>query len=202
MAELSQDILTAVELLPERVQPMLDYAEQIDPAAIVVCDRDARPIGQVFEQLAHADGFEAPVFYKHISKRIGVNAAELIAMHCQDVGEVIERADAPARLMVIDDYVSKNAGTMSLFRTAMRRLAVDADIHWVTMAGKGTALNVMPYAGPNAVSPWRDRAEVIGVDYKGIEATPIDTELSHEFASLLGASVRRYLARKPINEAY
>jgi len=196
MAELSQDILTAVELLPERVQPMLDYAEHIDPAAVVVCDRDARPIGQVFEQLAEADGFEVPVFYKHISKRIGTNAAELIAMHCQDVGETMQRADAPSRLMVIDDYVSKNAGTMSLFRTAMRRLGVDTDIRWVTMAGKGTALNVMPYAGPNAVSPWRDRAEVIGVDYTGIEATPIETELSHEFASLIGASVRRYLATK------
>lgn len=197
MTGLSSEFYEVADKLPQRVRPMIEYAKDIDPAVVVVCDRDARPLGRVFERMAQAEGYEVPLRYKRISKRLGANAAEatdLVTAHCADLPELIKNAENPARIMVIDDYVGK-AGTVALFRTAMRRLSLDnLDLHWVTLTGRGTALNVLPYASPNVEVPWRDREDIIGVQYDGMTPHKLETELSREFYDLLDKSVDRSLA--------
>lgn len=197
MNGLGSEFYEVADKLPQHVRSMVEYAQDIDPAAVVVCDRDARPLGHVFERLAQAEGYEVPIRYKRISKRLGANAAEatdLVTAHCGDLPEIVRSADKPARIMVIDDYVGR-AGTVALFRTAMRRLSLDADLHWVTLTGKGTALNVLPYASPSREIPWRDREDIIGVHYDGMTPQIAQTELSRQFYELLDESVDRALSR-------
>lgn len=198
MTELGSEFYDVAQKLPCHVGTMLEYAKDIDPAVVVVCDRDARPLGHVFERLAEVEGYDVPVRYKRISKRLGANAAQatdLVTAHCEDLRELVHSADRPARIMVIDDYVGK-AGTVALFRTAMRRLSIDnAELHWTTLTGRGTALNVLPYASPTREIPWRDREDIIGVRYDGMTPQIVETELSRQFYGLLDESVDRSLTR-------
>ncbi len=52
MTGLGSEFYDVAQKLPRHVGTMLEYAKDIDPAVIVVCDRDARPLGHVFERLA------------------------------------------------------------------------------------------------------------------------------------------------------
>jgi hypothetical protein len=187
----SELLLEKAHALPRVVRPIVEYAERLQPDAIIVCDRDARPLGYAFEMAVHELGLseltEGKVWYRRISKKLGRNA---ISEHCQDVYDSVEGVDRP-KLLVIDDHISSRATTASLFRAATTHAGLDrASISWTTLTGKGTALNLIPYASPVNEAPWRDRPEILGIDYSGTElqVRPTDESIAFYEAIRQGAA--------------
>jgi hypothetical protein len=179
--------------LPKHVLPMYEFAEKTSPYAIFVCDRDARPIGAALEAIrGYTNGLpsvEDRLYYKRISKRVPTDA---LVEHLRDLLESLQHtASADSRLMVVDDYVSNGAGTLHLFRGICRKLDITMPIDWVTLSGKGTAFNVFPYLGPTASAPWRDRPDVIGLNYDGTKLTKAPTVLSDMFYGAIHEGVKR-----------
>ncbi|HSX06124.1 MAG TPA: hypothetical protein VLG92_00190 [Candidatus Saccharimonadia bacterium] len=184
-------LLDAALDLPKYVLPMYEFAAQTGPNAIMVCDQDARPIGVALGAIDIYMGAVPAIadrlFYRRISKRVPMD--ELVE-HLSDPLESLRDQGDLQRLMVVDDYVSRSAGTCHTFRRACNRLRVRVPIDWVTLAGRGTALNVTPNLGPTAAAPWRDRPDVLGVSYEGTRLTQAPTPLSEMFYATIRQGVR------------
>lgn len=190
-AEQEAFVIQAGLELPERVLPIYEYAVRTQPTAILVCDRDARPIGAALEAIdAHTGQLglsEHTLFYRRISKRI---SSQMLLDHLRDplAGLQSESTDLD-HIMVVDDYVSSAAGTARLFRETSRKLGVTMPVEWVTMSGRGTSFNAFPYAGAATLAPWRDRPDILGIDYDGIELHHKPTELSQFFYDAISKGV-------------
>jgi hypothetical protein len=184
-------VLQKASELPRTVTPMLEYAKVLQPDAVIICDRDARPLGYALEQLvAHS---ETPLFlqdklwYRRISKKL---ARDAIAAHCKALYDSLLDIEKPT-ILVVDDHISRQGTTASLFRAATTHAGLKrADIHWTTLTGKGTALNLRPFASPALEAPWRDRADILGIDYQGNELVVAPTELSVEFYETIATAAQ------------
>jgi hypothetical protein len=176
--------------LAQSVRPIYDFAEQTQPHTLVVCDRDARPIGFALEayrqELGGLQSVEDRFYYRRISKRVAVSAVQA---SLDAPLQAIKSAPEGARIMVVDDYVSNHAGTLHMFRGICRKLGVEAPIDWVTLAGKDTAFNVFPDRGAVVSEAWRDRPEVIGIDYDNMNCIVKPTELSEMFYTAIRQGV-------------
>lgn len=186
--------------LPERVLPIYEYAVRTQPAAILVCDRDARPIGAALEAIDAERGelalTEETLLYRRISKRL---PSQILIDHLRDPLQRLQAESTDAdHLMIVDDYVSNSAGTLCLFNESSRKLGVTMPIEWVTMSGRGTAFNVFPNAGAATLAPWRDRPEVLGIDYDGIELQDRPTELSRFFYDAIRKGARNLRHKPPL----
>ena len=177
--------------LPATVLPLLEYANRLQPDAIIVCDRDARPIGYAFEHAAAA--LDSPLDlgqtlqYRRVSKKLSRDA---IAEHCEPVYARLRELDKPS-ILVIDDHISRQGNTANLFRAATSLAGLQrASIHWTTITGKGTALNLKPYASPAHEAPWRDRQDILGIDYDGTTLICEPTEKSVAFYGAIAAAAR------------
>jgi hypothetical protein len=193
---LTRDLLIEkATALPETVMPILHLAETLRPDAVIVCDRDARPLGYALEQLAKMNCTEFPlhdkIWYRRISKKLARNA---IADHCESIFAELRLIETP-KLLVIDDHISSQATTANLFRAATTYAGLGrANITWATLTGRGTALNIKPYASPATEAPWRDRVEILGIDYDGIELIEMPTNESREFYSAIEEAARKTAA--------
>lgn len=186
--------LEAADALPAKVIRMVEFANNTQPDVIVSVDRDARPIGYAFDQIRRSIGSEAlkstPFHFKRISKRLTLASVQ---EHCVDVLDILQAIEGP-RIMVIDDFVSSRAGTMHMFRKICQNRNINPQIDWVTMTGKGTALNILPYASPANEIPWRDRPDIMGIDYDGVTLLDRTTPDSVAFYARIDEAVQRVIA--------
>jgi hypothetical protein len=188
-------VMQAAAELPRTVSPLLEYAQVIQPDAIIVCDRDARPLGYAFEQLAANDErfahLQEKLWYRRVSKKL---ARDAIALHCEPIYAGLREIDRP-KIMVIDDHISRRGTTANLFRAATSLAGLQhASIHWTTLTGKGTALNLKPFASPALEAPWRDRPEILGIDYEGTEFIETPTEQSVAFYAAIANAAHNVAA--------
>ena len=190
------DLLMAkAAALPETLRPILQLAETTNPDAVIVCDRDARPLGYALERLAEVQGTEFKlhdkIWYRRISKKLGRDA---IADHCEQIFAELRERPAP-KILVVDDHISRQGTTASLFRAATASAGLGhAKIAWTTLTGRGTAMNLMPYASPAVEVPWRDRADILGIDYDGTELIEMPTDASCEFYAAIDEAAQKAAA--------
>lgn len=189
-------LMTKAASLPETIRPILHFAKTTQPDAVIVCDRDARPLGYALERLAEIEGAEfnlhGKIWYRRISKKLGRDA---IAGHCEEIFAELRTQEAP-RILVVDDHISRQGTTANLFRSATKAAGLaHANIAWTTLTGRGTALNLMPYASSPAVeAPWRDRADILGIDYDGTELIEMPTDASSEFYAVIDEAAQKAAA--------
>ncbi len=183
-------LLTAAEALPQQVLSIYDYAERLQPNAVFVCDRDARPVGIALAGIRARVGGLHSVGDRWYNRRISNRlSSDEIAAHLEEpLTKVKTSAEKPV-IMVVDDYVSARARTLYMFQQICRRQGLSAYIHWATLSGKGTAFNAYPHAGATAMAPWRDRPEVLGFDYDGTTLIEQPTVLSGLFYERLQRAV-------------
>jgi len=181
----SEYLLDKARQLPAGVLRLLEYADALQPTTILICDCDARPIGQSLEYLAAAKAVELPsadgaLHYRKVSRR--TSPARLQA-HLADFFEhtaELAGAEKPS-ILVVDDHIS-SGGTLQNFRKTLKNSGLDAEVRWATYTGRGTDFSAFPHIGPSALMPWRDRPDVIGISYdEALQPVEHATERSREF---------------------
>lgn len=160
-AGMTEQLAKRAEQLPGDARRIADVALDLGATGILVCDRNARPIGYALEQLAERGGAVLPpLWYARVSTRIGLPTV------ADWINAEIERHPGAAgeTVIVVDDHIS-NGGTKLLARRALAIAMPDTSMHFLTLTGKGGDTTLYPAIGSAIGAPWKDRADVIGYDY-------------------------------------
>lgn len=194
MTDYIQRLHDSARALPEIADRIVSYAHEVNSAALLVCDRNARPIGYAIDRLLaeRGDDTDLPRMYVRISDRVGQAVVNRM------VADEIERGHIDAgpgeSIVVIDEHVSKGS-TMRMASIALHLVMPEVSSRFVTMTGKGADLVLRPSVGPNIAAPWRDMTESIGYEYSERETavTAAPTERSAAFYSVIDHATTEYL---------
>lgn len=168
-------------LLPALVAPLLQHMSIVQPEITVICDRNARPIGNALQHLIGTLGIghlvDSQIEYFKISGKTSLADS---SRHLAPLMDSIRDTEYQ-RVMVVDD-VMRNGRARWRLSQVCERAGIDPRVEWTTFVGTGANYSAWTDVGAVAYVPWNDREDIIGVDYSdNLQPYATDTELSRQF---------------------
>lgn len=188
---MNEQLAKRAEQLPYDARRIASLALGIRASGILVCDRNARPIGYALERIIeeqHTSQAMPPLWYARVSKRVDqASVSGWIERELESKPPI----DGDT-VLVVDDHISNGTTKMIARRSLAAATASSVNVHLATLTGRGSDTTLYPAIGSAIGAPWRDRGDVIGYDYNTDgSVTPVPTDLSRAFYHQIDAAMKQ-----------
>lgn len=191
--------LRAAEEMPRIAEHLLKLLQLQKPEFVVVCDRNARPIGKAVEYFAEITDQPLPtkdgvLHYRKVTHKVPFAT---FSAHMSGLFDYFAEQSVMPRVTVIDDHMSSGM-TRHAFRKSFTHRFPVGSFEWTCLTEKGAHNDISRFVDSSSRG-WCDRADVIGIDYD-TGLNPIDTTStrSDEFYAAIRENTLQYLGNKAL----